>query len=168
MSEPYIGEIRLVPYIRGAPNGWLACDGSLQSIAAYPGLYNLLGTVYGGDGTTDFALPDLRGRVPQHVGASSTATGGAQRTLGEQGGQETVRVTTAQLPAHGHRVAVASGRTSRRPAGAVRAPGGVYGEPRNAGAQSQPAGLDQSHDNLPPSLALLFIIAHTGIYPPQA
>jgi len=97
------------------PNGWAFCDGSLLPISEYETLFNLIGTTYGGDGQETFALPDLRGRTPVHQG---TGAGLSAYTMGEQGGTETVTLTTQQIPAHSHAwMASTSGGTSNTPAG---------------------------------------------------
>ena len=93
MSSPFIGEIRMFAG-NFAPVGWLFCDGSLQDISTFDTLFALIGTTYGGDGQSTFALPDLNGRVPIHQGPGFV--------LGQMGGEETVTLTVAQLPAHGH------------------------------------------------------------------
>src|SRR5690348_7041285 len=93
MGQPYIGMLLLVPY-NFAPVGWAMCDGSLQAISSNDALFNLIGTTFGGDGQNTFALPDLRGRTPVHVGPGFV--------LGQSGGQETVTLTVNQLPAHNH------------------------------------------------------------------
>ena len=97
-QEPFLGEIRWVGF-NFAPVGWALCDGQLMSIAQNTALFSLLGTTYGGDGKSTFALPDMRGRVPLHPGQGP---GLSQRLLGEAGGQETVTLTTAQMPSHSH------------------------------------------------------------------
>lgn len=149
------------------PEGWAFCDGSLLPIASYQELYTLIGTTYGGDGQTTFALPDLRGRVPVHVGG--------QFTLGQQGGSETVSLTAAQLPAHQHSPAAFSGPgDAGSPKGAswAGASSSIYAAGSadavmNAAAGS-PAGDGQPHDNVSPFLVLSFIIALFGIYPSQS
>src|SRR5262245_26202423 len=98
MSDPFIAEIKMFGG-NFAPLGWATCDGQLLPISQYTALFSLLGTTYGGDGVTNFALPDLRGRVPMHPGQGP---GLSPRTLGEKAGTETVTLTTAQLPAHNH------------------------------------------------------------------
>src|SRR5262245_43462552 len=100
MSSPYVGQIILVGF-NFAPNGFLPCDGSLQPIAQYDVLFNLIGTTYGGDGMTTFGLPDLRGRVPM---AQGTGPGLTPRTIGEMGGSEASTLTTANLPVHTHAI----------------------------------------------------------------
>lgn len=170
MSDPYIGEIRLFAGTF-APAGWLFCDGSLVSIADYDTLFNLIGTTYGGDGVSTFALPDLRGRIPLHPGR------GAQSAfvLGQAGGTETVTLTQNQIPAHAHafRISAASGGQSSPQNGLLGTSNAV--STYNGAAPSTPAapssvaatGRTQPHDNLMPFLAVSFIISMFGIYPSQ-
>ena len=121
MTTPYVGEIRLFGFSR-VPTGWFACDGSLQSIAEYQTLYTLLGTTYGGDGISTFAVPDLRGAVPVHQG---TGPGLSPRPLGLFGGTESVTLSTDQIPAHQHTPNATSNSAST-----VNTPGGNDMEPR--------------------------------------
>ena len=102
--DPFIGEVRLFSFER-IPTGWLACQGQILQIRSYQALYALVGTYYGGDGQTTFALPDLRGRVPIHVGTSPS---GVVYSMGNQVGQETVTLSATQLPAHTHLIAVSN------------------------------------------------------------
>ena len=177
MSQPYIGEIRI--FAGGfAPSGWQFCDGTLMPISEYDTLFTLIGTTYGGDGQQTFALPDLRGRVPLHVGA----TPDHDYLLGEQGGTESVSLTTAQLPGHTHLV----GASAAAPAKAVAAidlaagayvPGTPVPKPKLYGAATaltpmypgavQAMGGNQPHPNMAPFLAINFIISLYGIYPSQ-
>jgi len=155
-----------------APRGWLFCDGSLLSIADNDVLFNLLGTTYGGDGMQTFALPDLRGRVPVHQGASPQ---GSQYVPGQLGGSETVTLTVAQLPNHSHALlGSAQAATTTAPGGQVLASvggGQVYlnDTPTTAlGASSVgAAGGSQPHDNRMPFLGINYIISLFGIYPSQ-
>src|SRR5688500_2728667 len=127
--EPFLGEIRLVPFTF-APRGWALCAGQLLPINQNQALLALLGTTYGGNGRTAFALPDLRGRVP--LGAGDAATGSTY-ALGSTGGAEAVRLTTSQLPAHAHTVRASSGAaTTAEPWDAVPAGGGAYAATRDA------------------------------------
>ena len=98
MTTPYIGEIRLVGF-NFAPRGWMACNGQLLSIATYSALFSLLGTTYGGDGITTFALPDLRSRIPVHQGQGP---GLSNYVIGQMSGTESVTLTQNQIPAHTH------------------------------------------------------------------
>ena len=163
MSNPYIGEIRLFAG-NFAPVGWATCAGQLLPVAQYDVLFNLIGTMYGGDGETTFALPDLRGRVPIHQGPV--------HPMGAQGGEETVTVLATELPPHVH---TAQGSTaaaqSGAPAGRVLAASGPAAAYSTTGAVtplgvSSPTGGNQPHENMQPFLPLQFIIALEGIFPP--
>lgn len=170
MSQPYVGEIRIFAG-NFAPQGWMFCDGSVLPIAQNETLFNLIGTTYGGDGQNTFALPDLRGRVPIHVG---TGAGLTTRQIGERAGSESVTLTSAQMPAHAHTL---SASTSAAVAGA--GPSGVLaasaisfygsGNPSTAmGPAIAPSGGGQPHENMAPFQALSFIISLFGIFPSQA
>ena len=174
MSEPFIGEIRMFAG-NFPPRGWQFCQGQLLSIAQNTALFSILGTTYGGNGQTTFALPDLRGRYPMQPGQGP---GLSPRTLGEQGGSETVTLLTNQMPAHTHSH-VASGAQGDQvtPEGHFNAvlvdpntqtPLNLYGgtpsttmNPASIGA----AGGSQPHNNMSPFLCVNFIIALEGIYP---
>jgi microcystin-dependent protein len=166
MGSPFLGEIRLVGF-NYAPVGWAPCDGRLLPISQYDALFALLGTTYGGDGQTTFALPDLRGRVPMHQGNG--------HVLGETAGAETVTLTTDQLPSHSHVPQANSAGTATGPAGNVWAnsaalqfaPSSSPLQPMNAGAVGA-AGGGQPHDNTPPFQAVNFVIALEGIFPTRS
>jgi microcystin-dependent protein len=171
MSEPFIGEIRMVGF-NFAPRGWALCNGQLLSIASNNALFSLLGTIYGGDGRTTFALPNLQGRVPMHYGSGA---GLSPRLIGEAAGQESVSLTEAQLPAHTHKARASSlkgntnspvGRVWSKDAGVQSATytSNAADADMAAGAIA-PAGGGQPHNNMPPYLAVNFIIALQGIYP---
>lgn len=168
--DPFIGEIRIFagPY---APEGWAFCDGSLLAAGANPALCSLLGKTYGGDGETTFALPDLRGRTPVHMGQGN---GLSPRTRGESGGAETVTLQVEQLPAHNHTAladAVSGNQTG--PYQATWAPSALAqfsSNPANATMNSAsigPTGANYAHANMPAYLAINFIIALKGLYPTQ-
>lgn len=172
MSEPFVGEIRMFAG-NFAPLGWAFCDGSVLSIAENDVLFTLIGTTYGGNGTTTFALPDLRGRVPVHQG---TGPGQPARVIGEAGGSEAVTVAAAQMPSHNHTLYATS--TAATPAAGPN--GGMlgassvsqfYGSTPGGGAMAGSAtgvtGGNQPHDNVAPFLAVSFIIALFGIFPSQ-
>jgi microcystin-dependent protein len=166
--EPFIGELRLVPF-NFAPKGWALCAGQLLPINQNQALFALLGTTYGGDGRTTFALPDLRGRIA--VGAGQLP-GGSDYPLGAAGGQETVRLTTSQLPGHAHAVHASSAAgTTKNPATAYPAGGGSYAAAKNvrmkAGMIGQTGGGEE-HENRPPYLSLNYVIALQGIFPAQS
>lgn len=159
MSEPFIGEIRMFAG-NFAPQGWLLCDGSVQSIAEYDVLYALIGTRYGGDGQTTFNLPDLRGRAPIHQGQGP---GLRNYIIGETGGQETVTLTVNQIAAHGFPT-TNDVRTHIIPsAGSALAQGGAYAATSNTGTRS--VGGSQPHENMGPFLAINYIIAVFGVFP---
>jgi len=174
MANPYLGEIRMFAGTF-APVGWALCNGQLLAIAASTdteALFNLIGTTYGGDGQSTFALPDLRGRVPIHQGQGPGLAN--SYVLAEMGGAESVTLTVAQLPSHTH---TARGRagigTSDVPANRVWAAPSepsalLYGAPPNvamASAVIQNAGGRQAHENMLPFLAINFIICLSGIFP---
>lgn len=165
MSEPFLAEIKICSF-NFAPKGWAQCNGQLLPINQNQALFALLGTMYGGNGQTNFALPDLRARTPIHFGS------GVQ--LGEKGGADAVTLTEAALPAHGHLRATSNQATTSTPVGNVLANAprrgiGVFAEPASPvvmiGAQS--VGGGQAHENRQPSLVLNFVIALIGIFPSQ-
>jgi microcystin-dependent protein len=166
---PYIGEIMLFAG-NFAPQGWAMCDGQILAIAPNQALFSLLGTAYGGNGTTTFALPDLRGRSPLHWGQGA---GLSNRVRGEQGGEVDHTLTLAELPAHTHAVRGSAGDgTSASPAGTYIARNAasipLYAATANttmAAGVFSTAGGGQPHPNRQPVLALNFIIALQGIYP---
>jgi microcystin-dependent protein len=171
MSNPYVGEIRMFGG-NFAPQGWMFCDGSILAIAQNEVLFQLIGTTYGGDGQTSFALPDLRGRAPLHQG---TGPGLSTRVIGEQGGSETVTVTTSQMPQHTHTLKASSGlSTGAAGAGGVLAASSVniYG----SGPPTTPMAVQgisaqggaQPHENMAPYLAISYIISLFGIFPSQS
>jgi microcystin-dependent protein len=166
MSQPYVGEIRLFAGTY-APAGWYACDGSLLSIGENETLFQLIGTTYGGDGQSTFAVPDLRGRVPTHASGSSQ--------VGQSGGAEQVTLTTSQMPAHGHALFGSTANAAlTSPAGAVPATQAevtalAYGTDAPLTTMSpqliQSEGGSQPHDNMQPYACLTFIISAFGIFP---
>jgi microcystin-dependent protein len=164
MSTPYIGEIRIFAG-NFAPVGWLFCQGQLLPIDQYDVLFNLIGTTYGGDGQSTFALPNLASRIPYHQGPGYT--------LGQMAGVESVTLTQQQNPVHNH-LAAANAPNGNQP----NPSGNVWGSSTlsaytvanaaNVTMSPQallPAGGNQPHDNMPPYLCLNFIIATEGIYP---
>jgi microcystin-dependent protein len=170
MADPFIGEIRMTGF-NFAPVGWALCDGQLLAISGNDALFALIGTTYGGDGQNSFALPDLRGRAPIHVGQGSGLT---NRTIGERAGSETVTLTATQIAAHNHAAnANTAVGTSTDPAGkfwAQRSGANQYlGTANSAMAPGalQNAGGSQPHENMPPSLVINFIICLVGIFPSQ-
>jgi microcystin-dependent protein len=166
MSDPYVGELMCVGF-NFAPNGWAVCQGQTMSISQNTALFSLLGTYYGGNGITTFALPDLRGRFPMGMGQ---APGGTLRTIGDITGTETRTLLAANLPAHAHVMRGQSGLgTSADPTSHYPAGGGSYDTAANVdmGATGS-TGAAQPVNIIPPTLVLNWIIALTGIYPPRS
>lgn len=170
MDEAYIGEIRLFAG-NYAPRYWAFCNGQLMSIEQHATLYSILGTRYGGDGLTTFALPDLRNRVPMHWGNGPGLT---PRQIGEQGGSSTVTLTEQQMPSHHHRANASSSANNQSPEGAVwgspagrRAPSIYHPNPNSQMHPDalMPAGGGQPHNNRQPYLGLNFIICLDGNVP---
>jgi len=165
----YLGEIKMFAG-NFAPNGWAFCDGSLLQIADNTALFSLLGTMYGGDGITTFALPDLRGRVPLDAGQGVGLT---NRDIGELGGQETHTLMSTEMPAHNHSIAADSSiGTTDRPVNGVpaRNASGIphYGNAQNAFLKSNTIGSSGGglpHNNMQPYAVVNFIIALQGIFP---
>lgn len=164
--DPFLGEIRMFAG-NYAPQGWMLCNGQILNIAQNDVLYSLLGTTYGGDGQTTFALPDFRGRIPiERNGAYP---------MGVAGGTETVTLTPAQMPAHTHRAAVQSNTADQAsPTGHVWAKSNTqqFANVTPSGAMAAStvgnAGGSQAHANIMPYQTLNFIIAVEGIYPTQS
>ena len=169
MSQPYVGELRHFGF-NFNPVGWARCEGQLLPIAQYDTLFNLIGTTYGGDGETTFALPDLRGRAPLSAGQGPGLAGYPQ---GELGGQETVTLNTTQLPAHSHSAGAKGSptATSKSPDGAapaVRATGASYGTAADLAMTPNTIGNSgggQAHENCQPYLVSSWCIAVEGSYP---
>ncbi len=168
MANPFIGEIRMFGG-NFAPTGWAFCDGQLLSIAENETLFVLIGTTYGGDGQSTFAVPDLRGRVPLHQG---TGAGISTRVIGSSGGSQQVALTAAQIPAHVHEtVAARDGVRTPSPLGTLHGIGEAdlfVSAPADA-LQSGllPVGGAQAHPNEQPVQCVNFIISLFGIFPPQ-
>jgi microcystin-dependent protein len=173
VANNYVGEIRLFAG-NFPPNGWFFCNGQILAISDYDTLFQLIGTTYGGDGSSTFALPNLCGRVPIHMGSA----GGWTYTIGETGGVEEVTLTSQQIPAHTHGLAASTGGGEHaQPAGAVlgtapslRALSTSAPDANNAAlapASIGPAGGSQPHSNLQPYLGLNYIISAFGIFPSQ-
>ncbi|USX27192.1 tail fiber protein [Oxalobacteraceae bacterium OTU3CINTB1] len=170
MSDPFIAEIRMFSG-NFAPSGWALCNGQFLPISQNTALFALLGTAYGGDGKNNFALPDLRQRLPLGTGDGPGLT---PRDLGERSGSASVSLQTPQLPSHGHQLrATSQAATSTSPAGnlpaGVSSPTPPYRAPSNlAPMAANPlsvAGGGQPHNNLQPYLEVNFIIATQGIFP---
>ena len=163
MAEPFLSEIRIMSFVF-APKGWALCNGQLLPINQNQALFSLLGTTFGGDGRVNFALPDLRARVPIHVGSG--------HTLGEKGGEQAHTLSIAEIPTHTH---VANGTTN---AATTNTPSNTallgivndaYGDPANlqamAASEITNVGGSQAHLNMQPFLTLSFCIALQGIFP---
>lgn len=168
MSEPFLGCIAIFGF-SFPPRGWATCDGQILPINQNQSLYSLLGTTYGGDGRTTFALPDLRGRAPMHEGSGA---GLSPRSWGQKLGDENVTLTTSQIPPHTHTAnAATADATAATPQGNLPAPAvapfNVYGDPANltAGAAGQVSGGGAGHDNMQPYTTLNFCIALQGLFP---
>jgi microcystin-dependent protein len=172
MSEPFLAEVRLIGF-NFAPRGWAFCDGQILPINQNQSLYSLLGTTYGGDGRTTFALPDLRGRTPIHAGRSN---GGPDHRPGQKSGEETHTLSVSEMPQHTH-----GPRATNAPA-AESSPVGnlhattpasdpIYGDLVAGSSGSMAAGTianaggGQAHDNMQPYLAVNFCIALQGLFP---
>jgi microcystin-dependent protein len=168
MSDQFVGEIRMAGF-NFPPSGWATCDGQILSISQNTALFSLLGTQFGGNGTTNFALPDLRGRSPMHQGQGA---GLSQRVVGEVDGTENVTLLSTQLPSHTHGVmAVGSAGTQTSPvknswaSSTTRPYSNQAPNTQMAPGTLGPTGGNQPHDNLQPYLVVNFIIALTGIFP---
>ncbi len=172
MADPFVAEIRIFPF-NFAPKGWAWCNGQLLPISQNTALFSLLGTTYGGDGKSTFALPNLQGSAAMHPGQGQGLT---LRDLGEVGGSETVALQTSEMPAHTHAL------SSTNEDGNNISPGGRYfgrGNAlyRNPSSQTlvpmapqmlAPTGGDLPHNNMQPYLTMSFCIALQGVFPPRS
>jgi microcystin-dependent protein len=174
MADPFVAEIRIFPF-NFAPKGWAWCDGQLMPISQNTALFSLLGTTYGGDGKSTFAIPDLEGRAPMHPGQGP---GLMLHDLGEQGGSETVTLLESEIPSHSH-----SALTFASAPGNLNAPNPTRALARSSGGFAYktlpagltpmspsalaPAGADQPHNNMMPYLTFYFCIALQGVFPPR-
>ena len=174
MADPFVAEIRIFPF-NFAPKGWAWCNGQLMPISQNTALLSLLGTTYGGDGKSTFALPDMQGNAPIHAGQGP---GLSLYDLGQMGGSETVTLLESEIPAHSHgliglgapanRTNPAGNTPARTSAGNVYIPGSPA--PPLAAMSNQalsPAGGDQPHNNMMPYLTFYFNIALQGVFPPR-
>jgi microcystin-dependent protein len=173
VADPFVAEIRIFPF-NFAPRGWAWCDGQLLPLSQNTALFSLLGTTYGGNGKSNFALPDLQGRAPMHP---AQGPGLSLHDLGETGGSETVSLLESEIPSHAHALIAqpvpadmptpAAGSLARvigatpylPPAGAALVP--------MAPEALAPAGGDQPHNNMMPYLTFYFCIALQGVFPPR-
>jgi microcystin-dependent protein len=172
MADPFVAEIRIFPF-NFAPKGWAWCDGQLLPLSQNTALFSLLGTTYGGDGKSNFALPNIQGSTVMHPGQGP---GLSLHDLGETGGSETVSLLESEIPVHAHEQradTIDVGDTndpSPNAAFAQSAQGTLYQASANAQLAGQalaPAGGDQPHNNLMPYLTFYFNIALQGVYPPR-
>ena len=173
MADPFVAEIRIFPF-NFAPKGWAWCNGQLLPLSQNTALFSLLGTTYGGDGKSNFALPNLQGRAPMHPGQGP---GLSLHDLGESSGSETVTLTQAEMPSHSHSLmANTTTGTKSTPAGnsLARVSGATtYLPPAGAALAAMsdqavaPAGSSQPHNNMMPYLTYYFNIALQGVYPPR-
>lgn len=175
MADPFVAEIRIFPF-NFAPKGWAWCDGQLMPLSQNTALFSLLGTTYGGDGKSNFALPDLEGRAPMHPGQGP---GLSLHDLGETGGSETVTLLESEIPAHSHSWRVSSSGADEE--GLKNPTNNATGKevntlpiyvPLSANVNMSPFGLapaggDQPHNNLQPYLTYYFNIALQGVFPPR-
>jgi microcystin-dependent protein len=167
MAEPFLSEIRIMSFVF-APKGWALCNGQLLPINQNQALFSLLGTTFGGDGRVNFGLPDLRGRIPTHVGGG--------HTLGERGGEQAHTLSISELPTHVHTLNGTSAPASQPvPTGALLASSSatdpIYGPASSlvamAAGDLTNVGGSQAHLNMQPFLTLSFCIALQGVYPPR-
>lgn len=174
MADPFVAEIRIFPF-NFAPKGWAWCNGQLMPLSQNTALFSLLGTTYGGNGKSNFALPDLQGRAPMHPGQGP---GLSLHDLGETGGSETVALLESEIPAHTHQL-----RADTADPADVQAPQPAVGLARSFGGNAYlspaasptpmasnalvPAGGDQPHNNMQPYLTFYFCIALQGVFPPR-
>ena len=174
MSDPFVAEIRIFAG-NFAPRGWATCDGQLLPISQNTALFSLVGTTYGGNGQTTFALPNLQGSAPMFWGQGPGLT---DRVIGESSGEQSVTLTSGEMPAHNHALMASTGpASSRAPADATLARsrnGNAYQTTVTQNVASlaaqavSPAGGSLPHNNMQPFLVLTFIIAMQGIFPPRS
>jgi microcystin-dependent protein len=172
--DPFVAEIRIFPF-NFAPKGWAFCDGQLMPLSQNTALFSLLGTTYGGDGKSNFALPDLQGNAPMHPGQGP---GLSLHDLGETGGSETVTLLESEIPSHSHTLQAqttpanlevgAPDRSLARSAGGFAYKQSPFTNLVSMAPEAlTPSGGDQPHNNLMPYLTLNFCIALQGVYPPR-
>jgi microcystin-dependent protein len=173
MSSPFLGEIRIFG-LNFAPRGWLQCNGQLLPISQYTAVFSLLGTYYGGNGTSNFQLPNFQGTFPLGQGQGPGLT---DRNIGETGGEANVTLLSTEIPSHYHTVACTATDGTESPSGAVFGGGGRGKQPAYAAGPGVTAmanlavgvaGGSQPHNNLPPYLTLNFCIAIQGVFPSRS
>ena len=169
MADPFVAEIRIFPF-NFAPRGWAFCDGQLLPLSQNTALFSLLGTIYGGNGNSNFALPNLQGRAPMHPGQG---LGLSLHDLGETGGSETVTLLSTEIPSHTHQMRVSGDDgNSRSPTNNYVGVGNnIFAPAANLTSMNPnaiaPAGGDQPHNNMMPYLTFYFNIALQGVFPPR-
>jgi microcystin-dependent protein len=172
MADPFVAEIRIFPF-NFAPKGWAWCDGQLLPLSQNTALFSLLGTTYGGDGKSTFALPDLQGSAPMHPGQGP---GLSLHNLGELGGSQTVSLLESEIPSHTHAlmsIGAPANRTAPQGNSIARASAGTPyagsgpADTQLADVTVAPAGGDQPHNNMQPYLTFYFNIALQGVFPPR-
>lgn len=169
--DPFVAEVRMFPF-NFAPSGWAFCDGQLLPLSQNTALFSLLGTFYGGNGKSNFALPNLQGSSPMHYGQGP---GLSLRDIGETGGSETVSLLESEIPAHAHTLnGVNDSGLQSNPGGALPARANLYKINPAANTlvnmsvnAASPTGGDQPHNNMQPYLTVNFCIALQGVYPPR-
>lgn len=171
MADPFVAEIRMFPF-NFAPKGWAWCDGQLLPLSQNTALFALLGTTYGGDGKSIFALPNLQGSAPMHSGEGP---GLSYRDLGEKGGVETVTLLESEIPFHNHRMRASEvGATLNSPDQAMLGATSKQGYASNSGGKKlqalslSPTGGGLPHNNMMPYLTVYFCIALQGVFPPRS
>lgn len=171
MADPFVAEIRIFPF-NFAPKGWAWCDGQLLPLSQNTALFSLLGTTYGGNGKSNFALPDLQGSAPMHPGQGP---GLSLHDLGETGGSETVTLLQSEIPAHAHQLRCVNGDGDQadptgKTWGATPSGANPYISPSNGNMSPQALGItggSQPHNNMQPYLTFYFCIALQGVFPPR-
>ena len=173
MADPFVAEIRIFPF-NFAPKGWAFCNGQILPLSQNTALFSLLGTTYGGDGKSNFALPDLQGAAPLHVGGNQPGPGLSTYDLGQSGGTDTVTLLTTETPVHTHSV---TAQTIDQGDNRIPGPTLNLGNTQMYSTAAPNTTLDpsavsivgsgQPHNNLTPYLTLNFCIALQGVYPPR-
>jgi microcystin-dependent protein len=170
--DPFVAEIRIFPF-NFAPKGWAFCDGQILPLSQNTALFSLLGTTYGGDGKSNFALPNMQGNAPMHPGQGP---GLSLHDLGETGGSETVSLLESEIPSHSHQLRadvldIADTNVASPSASLALSGGGTLFQASSntqmSGNALAPSGGDQPHNNMQPYLTLNFCIALQGVYPPR-
>jgi len=175
--DPFVAEIRIVPF-NFPPKGWAFCDGQLMPISQNTALFSLVGTFYGGDGKSTFALPNFQGMSSMHAGSGSGTGGLSQRFIGEEGGEQFVTLLDSEMPAHTHTLEALNFASSTATPGATTVlsksvNGNAYSDNSGGLVAMSPqaltlAGGSQPHNNMMPYLVLNYIIALQGVFPPRS